>query len=439
MMINTTTTQFLCVLAVFSLLAFVFVAQNPPQIYSQFVNKSRSLTQVDLDHGSGDDSQEVIRILYATRLFNRRYWQWGEGPDALSACPNMIGRCEFTANKSLIKQSDALLFFIRNPVGIHFRRPHQKWIFAINESPMYTHKKLGNLEDKFNLTMTYSHSAENDIAWSYGRCSRITDDDPQFQSEQGSSAPLNITAADTSSRYVNYAEGKKYLAAWFVGNCIANSRREMYVNEMQRYADIHVYGCGPYSCPPFKKKYCDVVLLNNDYKFYLSFENSFCTDYATEKVWRAMSINIVPVVLGLANYSQLLPPHSYIDVRDFASPKHLVEYLKLLDANDSLYNEYFRWKTHYRCGAVSHNIACDLCRYLHDTRGRQQNVKNLTSFWGIENNCVDFRTFYRTLGVDADAWPTMEEAIEKRTLERKKEAMNKLKSSAKIREEGEER
>ena len=126
---------------------------------------------------------------------------------------------------------------------------------------------------------------------------------------------------------------------------------------------------------------------------------------------------------------------SYIDVRDFASPKHLVDYLKLLDANDSLYNEYFRWKTRYRCGAVSHNVACDVCRYLHDTRGRQQRVKNLTSFWGIENNCVDFRTFYRTLGVDADGWPTMEEAIEKRTLDRKKEAMTKLKSSAQIREE----
>ena len=432
MLRNTTTTQSVCFIAVLTLLAFLcYTLEAPPTLSQSGNNPTLIQVATSTAPSSGNVSSEVIRILYATRLFAIRGWRWGEGTGALSACPNMIGRCEFTANMSLIKESDALLFFIRNSVGRHFRQPHQKWIFSINESPVHTHRNLSNYENKFNLTLTYVHSTETNINWSYGRCLRITDEDPMFQPELGSSAHLNSSAADASPPYVNYAHGKKHLAAWFVGSCVANSRREMYVKEMQRYADIHIYGCGPYRCPQFNKKYCDQVLLNNDYKFYLSFENSLCTDYVTEKLWRAMSINIVPVVMGLANYSQLLPPHSYIDVRDFASPKHLVDYMKLLDANDFLYNEYFRWKPHYRCSVGDKHVPCDICRHLLETRGRQQRVKNVTSFWGVENNCVDTRTFYRTLGVDADSWPTLEEAIEKHDLEREreKEAMNKLKPS----------
>lgn len=35
------------------------------------------------------------------------------------------------------------------------------------------------------------------------------------------------------------------------------------------------------------------------YKFYLSFENSFCSEYVTEKFYNYMAKDIVPVVLGI--------------------------------------------------------------------------------------------------------------------------------------------
>ena len=55
---------------------------------------------------------------------------------------------------------------------------------------------------------------------------------------------------------------------------------------------------------------------------------------------------MLPVALGARpeDYEALAPPHSYIHVDDFESPRHLAEYLHKLDKNDDLYNEYFRWK-----------------------------------------------------------------------------------------------
>ena len=46
-------------------------------------------------------------------------------------------------------------------------------------------------------------------------------------------------------------------------------------------------------------------MLDKGYKFYLSFENSLCSDYVTEKFWKILKFNIVPVVLGGADYSKV--------------------------------------------------------------------------------------------------------------------------------------
>jgi alpha-1,3-fucosyltransferase len=43
-------------------------------------------------------------------------------------------------------------------------------------------------------------------------------------------------------------------------------------------------------------------LADREYYFYLSFENSICTDYVTEKFFNAMDRKIVPVVIGGTDY-----------------------------------------------------------------------------------------------------------------------------------------
>ena len=54
--------------------------------------------------------------------------------------------------------------------------------------------------------------------------------------------------------------------------------------------------------------------------------------------------NVIPVVMGGADYTKLAIPGSYINVLDFKSVKQLAEYLHYLNRNDTAYNEYFKWR-----------------------------------------------------------------------------------------------
>ena len=56
-----------------------------------------------------------------------------------------------------------------------------------------------------------------------------------------------------------------------------------------------------------------MAMVAEKYKFYLSFENSFCTDYITEKLWKVLNYDIVPIVMGGGNYTKYAPAKSYIN------------------------------------------------------------------------------------------------------------------------------
>ena len=133
-------------------------------------------------------------------------------------------------------------------------------------------------------------------------------------------------------------------------------------------------------------------MLESKYKFYLSFENSVCTDYVTEKFFWIMTRNMVPVVYGGADYSSIAPPHSYIDARQF-EPKELADYLLMLDANETLYNEYFWWKDNYYVEAGQEQMVkrgfCELCKKLHlESDGPNFKIYDqLLHHWLPENQC----------------------------------------------------
>lgn len=184
------------------------------------------------------------------------------------------------------------------------------------------------------------------------------------------------------------------LVAWFVSNCGAPSGRDVYVAELKKYIDVDVYGgCGTMTCP--KSEDCN-ALLEKRYKFYLAFENSLCKDYATEKFWEKMTLNIVTVVLKRSMVDKHAPPGSFIAADDFDSPRSLAMYLKQLHEDPVLYLGQFEWRRQYEIiflnGRVHDRLErpwcfCKLCRRLLETPSRSKSYSNLDEWWINDAKC----------------------------------------------------
>lgn len=338
------------------------------------------------------DSNSVIRILSWTQLWGSSTGPWyPEGTEIFDKCGFQVPlKCEYTHDRSQYDDVDAILFhsfFIKDLP--EYRYPDQKWIFWEYESPRIVkiRRNLTDYSHLFNITSTYSQ--ESDVPLPFLRkCVPIPGEH-------------NVPGGPNK----NYAAGKSRKVAWFVSHCQTPSKRELYVKALQKFIAVDVYGaCGPHSCPPKNGTYCFKEVLEKNYKFYLAFENSLCRDYVTEKLWNIFDhhLNIIPVVLGAADYTNMLPRGTYIDIRDFQSPAHLAKYLKHLDAHDSEYNQYILRRNFHTCRYTTEyrHYYCGLCEYLHRKRGVTEIALDVAQDWGVDRRCRSARAFYKGVADD---------------------------------------
>jgi len=179
--------------------------------------------------------------------------------------------------------------------------------------------------------------------------------------------------------------------------------------------DLHYWEqlCFRHECSRSDETKC-YQMLEENYKFYLSFENSVCDDYITEKYFNILKYNVVPVTFTgwtlfcWVLYSVLLtwilnnyfigtnftalgaPPHSSINVLDFESPKKLVEYLEDLNHSDEKYAEYFWWKDYYEIRNSAEDRAqpyCDLCARLNNPEEPPKVYKDMFKWWVTDSHC----------------------------------------------------
>lgn len=271
-----------------------------------------------------------------------------------------------TYNKSKLLEADAVGFHARDmPNSLPSQRTaKQIWFYYVLENPLNAFMDANGYADVFNWTMSYRR--ESEIYVPYGKYTALT------------------KSAEDSS---NHENTKTKQVAWLVSNCRATERQE-YVKELQNHINVSIYGeCGDSKSCPGKRRspLCNALL--RKYKFYLAFENGNCPGYITEKYWEnAIDNNIVPVVMGGADYKTFAIPNSYIDVQDFGSPKKLAEYLLYLDGNDTAYREYFNWKKHYQ--HIAPKRACTLCKQLHNESlySPPRVYSNMARFWD-KNQC----------------------------------------------------
>lgn len=106
-----------------------------------------------------------------------------------------------------------------------------------------------------------------------------------------------------------------------------------------------------------------------------------------------MEYNIVPIVMGAHrdDYARVSPPKSFIHVDDFETPRHLAQYLHLLDRNDTLYNEYLDWKGNGEF--VNTYFWCRLCAMLHTPllsrkSDHYRSYSNAAKWWSPNGICL---------------------------------------------------
>ncbi len=82
---------------------------------------------------------------------------------------------------------------------------------------------------------------------------------------------------------------------------------------------------------------------------------------------------------SVAEYRKVAPYHSFIHVDEFQTTKDLADYLKLLDSNSTLYNEYFGWKG---TGIfLNTRFWCRFCAMLHGASKQLPSwIPNLKAF-----------------------------------------------------------
>ena len=177
--------------------------------------------------------------------------------------------------------------------------------------------------------------------------------------------------------------------------------RMEYAMELAKYVPVDVMGrCGNLSCPLPKSSRTCIKKLAKDYMFYLAFENSYCEDYYTEKVINPLTLGMVPITMGATNYSRFLPPHSYIDTRDF-SPRQLAHKLMYLKEHVDEYMEYFQWRQDYTfTGNLWHLGFCRLCEILHTTNYQYKSNFSMAQYWNADKLCSTKEEHLQQLGID---------------------------------------
>ncbi|BFZ13738.1 hypothetical protein BsWGS_16776 [Bradybaena similaris] len=280
-------------------------------------------------------------ISYSFNQYNRDF----------KTCP--YSECTFD-NGNTWSTADVVLFFVGllGKKTTPERRAGQIWVKCYWESPAhYSYPKpYEPWRSAFNWTLNYRTDSDifapnNRLAW------------------------RNISELLPDSAYLEISKKKTKNAAWFVSNCHTQSKREVYVKEMQKYIDVDIYGaCGTLACDHGEERDCETKL--STYKFYISFENSLCKDYVTEKLFRNIQYrsHIIPVVRGGFDYNRYIPNGIFVNTANFSSAKDLALYLKVLGNDHERYARMLKEKD--KLTTLNYKFDwCDVCEKVHtDTR-----------------------------------------------------------------------
>ncbi|VDO08582.1 unnamed protein product [Rodentolepis nana] len=254
-------------------------------------------------------------------------------------------KCNFPRNLGNLRKGDAAVFSTHFPVkkANILKARGVIIVFESGESPIFMPHLSSEELNQVDIFVTYMSTSP--VPWIYPMFVRNTYPTLKFTKEHVS----QMISENNTQLLPPYHKNRTKLVAWVVSNSHPSNNRIQYADALAQFVPIDIYGRNrKLTLPDMENPF---EWLSRNYKFYLSFENSNCRQYITEKVQRnALSNGMVPIVLGAykEDYENVLPPHSYINVDDFDSIQELAEYLQFLDKNDTAYAQYFAWTKHGR-------------------------------------------------------------------------------------------
>ena len=233
-------------------------------------------------------------ILFWNKFWDSEYTN-NESRFKVNGCP--VTNCETTVDRN--RWNDSNLVVVHQAISLSdvskYRPDSLRTVFLYLESPVMRELNLTQYDSFFNLTATYRHDS----------------DFPHYYEELFGNWKKN---PDFNRAYDFHGQKDKFAVA-LIGNCNDNCRRLELIEQLRKYVPIDVVGnnregfCSNKTCPAvFKngtKGDCRAILAE-EYKFFLTFENSVCEDYITEKFFRTLQYNTIPVVRGGGNYSKFV-------------------------------------------------------------------------------------------------------------------------------------
>jgi len=236
---------------------------------------------------------ETLVCIRVHRSYNRSNMKIIYVPSGLSGLPSgrlrftqyrcPVDACTLTAKSKYDRTADVRLLRGDAFFDAGYSKPSgQVWVLWLLESPINT-PRFSHAEGLINWTATYR--PDSTIVTPYDKYEQFSHLHNSLRLSAGKWPYPPFPEAPRRPRQLryNHAAGKSRLVAWFVSNCVAANRRYEFVQQLRQHIPVDVYGdCGSLGCPRNDQPKCDTTL-SLTYKFYLSFENSNCEHYVTEK------------------------------------------------------------------------------------------------------------------------------------------------------------
>lgn len=252
----------------------------------------------------------MIYILLWTHRDMEGFGSWHPGRKSFKMMNCEFQNCYITEDEYYLEDMtdfDAILFNVIdvNDVDLPTVRAENQLYVLVSLESAHNYMIYEEFNWYFNFTWTYKLNSDLVHPYFVVRNKQGKVVAPKIDVDWIDTKKMKPTSQSVKDRL----QYKKIAVAWFASNCLAVSKRLDFVRILRTSLaiydlDIDMYGgCGFSYCPRDQMDEC-LVLLERDYYFYLSFENSFSEDYVTEKLLIALDHFAVPIVYGGANYTR---------------------------------------------------------------------------------------------------------------------------------------